>query len=282
MPQLPYHKYFGPGNELSGDDPVDTDDAIALEHDSAYETALSAEDILKADENAILDFWDDFNFWDDFSTSGNWHSLVGAAGLTLKHQVEKQVGVLYPDMASKHRYKALTFTNRRDEHEERQRSNPIDGTNMKNANEVIVKDNNNDIGQDETNSPMATDAVDAPQSESSIGNHNGVTNPGGNTAPLYFNTSLASPSMTFFKKSRLMHTWGFASSKFPRGAKNRVNDYIAYSTSLAYLPVDWVPFYLSPVEYNNLPIGSYIKEVYVEVIPKGVRCSFDVGTTLKI
>ncbi|KAK9720448.1 Capsid protein VP4 [Popillia japonica] len=77
-----------------------------------------------------------------------------------------------------------------------------------------------------------------------------------------------------------MHTWGFASSKFPRGAKNRVNDYIAYSTSLAYLPVDWVPFYLSPVEYNNLPIGSYIKEVYVEVIPKGVRCSFDVGTTL--
>lgn len=77
MPQLPYHKYFGPGNELSGDDPVDTDDAIALEHDSAYETALSAEDILKADENAILDFWD------DFSTSGNWHSLVGMYSVEL-------------------------------------------------------------------------------------------------------------------------------------------------------------------------------------------------------
>ncbi|KAK9678915.1 Phospholipase A2-like domain [Popillia japonica] len=115
MPQLPYHKYLGPGNELSGEEPVDTDDAIALQHDSAYETAISAEDILKADEDAILDFWD------DFSTSGNWHSLVGAAGLTLKHEVEKQVGVIYPDMSSRQRYKPLSFTNRKEEHEEHQR-----------------------------------------------------------------------------------------------------------------------------------------------------------------
>ncbi|KAK9680350.1 Phospholipase A2-like domain [Popillia japonica] len=115
MPQLRYHKYLGPGNELSGEEPVDTDDAIALEHDSTYETAVSAKDILKADEHAILDFWD------DFSTSGNWHSLVAAAGLTLKHEVEKQVGVIYPDMSSRQRYKPLAFTNRKEEHEEHPR-----------------------------------------------------------------------------------------------------------------------------------------------------------------
>ncbi|KAK9703910.1 hypothetical protein QE152_g29014 [Popillia japonica] len=45
MRQLPYHKYLGLGNELSGEEPVDTDDAIALEHDSVYETVVSAEDI---------------------------------------------------------------------------------------------------------------------------------------------------------------------------------------------------------------------------------------------
>ncbi|KAK9738183.1 hypothetical protein QE152_g10095 [Popillia japonica] len=116
-----------------------------------------------------------------------------------------------------------------------------------------------DIGQDETNSPMATDVVDAPQTENSIDNRNGVTNPGNSTAPLYFNSSLASPSITFLKKSRLMHTWGFASAKFSRGAANRVNDYMAYTTSLAYLPVDWVPFYLSPIEYDNLPIGHILQ-----------------------
>ncbi|KAK9702333.1 Phospholipase A2-like domain [Popillia japonica] len=113
--QLPYHKYLGPGNELSGEEPVDTDDVIALEHDSAYETAVAAEVILKADEDVILDFWD------DFSTSGNWHSLVGAAGLTLKDVVEKQVEVIYPDMSSGQRYKPLSFTNCKGEHKDHQR-----------------------------------------------------------------------------------------------------------------------------------------------------------------
>ncbi|KAK9700483.1 hypothetical protein QE152_g31194 [Popillia japonica] len=127
----------------------------------AYETAISAEDILKADEDAILDFWD------DFSTSGNWHSLVGAAGLTLKHEVEKQVGVIYPDMSSRQRYKPLSFTNRKEEHEEHQRQ----------QHQPSGSRDVSDIGQDETNSPMATDVVDAPQTENSIDNRNGVTNP---------------------------------------------------------------------------------------------------------
>ncbi|KAK9703909.1 DDE superfamily endonuclease [Popillia japonica] len=35
--------------------------------------------------------------------------------------------------------------------------------------------------------------VDASQTENSIDNHNGVTNPGNSTAPLYFNSALASP-----------------------------------------------------------------------------------------
>lgn len=71
MPVLPFHKYLGPGNDLDSGDPVDEDDRIAQEHDSAYATALTAEDISNADSKAINEFWT------DFSTTGNTHSLLG-------------------------------------------------------------------------------------------------------------------------------------------------------------------------------------------------------------
>lgn len=71
MPVLPFHKYLGPGNDVDNGDPVDEDDRIAQQHDSAYETALTAKDISDADEKAISDFYN------DFSTTGNFHSLLG-------------------------------------------------------------------------------------------------------------------------------------------------------------------------------------------------------------
>lgn len=67
----PFHRYLGPGNDLDAGDPVDKDDAIAQKHDQAYAEAVSAEDVLKADESAIEEFWT------DFLETGNWHSAVG-------------------------------------------------------------------------------------------------------------------------------------------------------------------------------------------------------------
>lgn len=88
---FPGHKYLGPGNKLDNGEPIDKDDLIAQQHDKAYGIAKSAKDIHEADLIAIN------QFWNDAVTTGNYHSLVGAAGLSVKHLTEKALGkVIYP------------------------------------------------------------------------------------------------------------------------------------------------------------------------------------------
>ncbi len=92
---LPGHHFIGPGNDADDEDPVDKDDEIAKKHDHAYNTALSKEDIRKADEVAIQEFHD------DWKNTGNIHSLIGRVGIQLKHAAEGAVGVKYPSISGK-------------------------------------------------------------------------------------------------------------------------------------------------------------------------------------
>ncbi|KAF5287673.1 hypothetical protein FQA39_LY15773 [Lamprigera yunnana] len=69
--RFPYHKYLGPGNSLNLGKPIDEDDRIALVHDIHYSLLKSNEDIRRADEESILEFYK------NFLTTGNWHSLIG-------------------------------------------------------------------------------------------------------------------------------------------------------------------------------------------------------------
>lgn len=90
MFRFPWHKYLGPGNEITFEDPVDEDDRIALLHDLEYAHALKKEDILHADSTAI------FQFVDNFLLTGNWHSFFGVYGLLFKYSAESVTGVQYP------------------------------------------------------------------------------------------------------------------------------------------------------------------------------------------
>lgn len=93
---FPGHKYLGPGNKLDCGDPVDSDDAIARDHDRAYEMAVCKEDVYLADRKAI------FSFMIDWFTNKNWHSAIGAVGLAFKHFTEKLLHlVLYPRLGKK-------------------------------------------------------------------------------------------------------------------------------------------------------------------------------------
>lgn len=86
MPRhLPYHNYVGPGTDDFNKEPVDQDDAIALEHDTAYERARSSQDIYKADKEARN------LFFNDFISNSNAHSLLGALGLGVKNVVEENL-----------------------------------------------------------------------------------------------------------------------------------------------------------------------------------------------
>lgn len=89
---LPGHKYIGPGNSLFLGEPVDEDDRIAYKHDLAYNKSTTTAEILQADREAISEFWG------DATTNYNYHSLLGAAGLGIKHLYEKNFGVIYPSI----------------------------------------------------------------------------------------------------------------------------------------------------------------------------------------
>ncbi|XP_071052737.1 uncharacterized protein [Onthophagus taurus] len=88
--RFPGHNYLGPGNNLNIGDPIDEDDLIALLHDLRYEHAESEEDIINADLDAIDEFLVDFHI------NNNYHSLIGAVGLSFKNIFEQLFGVVYP------------------------------------------------------------------------------------------------------------------------------------------------------------------------------------------
>lgn len=89
------HKYLGPGNNITPQEPADRDDEIALIHDQDYSTAKTNQDIHRADQKAIGDFVE------DLITNKNWHSALGAAGLGIKHLAEKAINtVVYPNLGN--------------------------------------------------------------------------------------------------------------------------------------------------------------------------------------
>ncbi|KAF6197305.1 hypothetical protein GE061_020342 [Apolygus lucorum] len=88
--KFPRHNYLGPGENDWNLNPVDSDDTIAYEHDLAYENAKRPSDIRDADLVAIGQFsYDAFH-------NRNWHSGIGALGLSAKYLFESVTGVVYP------------------------------------------------------------------------------------------------------------------------------------------------------------------------------------------
>lgn len=90
MPQLPGHRYIGPGNPVDNGRPIDEDDRIAALHDIRYHNASSSDDIRSEDREAIG------LFSGDFVRTGNWHSGIGALGIGAKYIGETLFGVQYP------------------------------------------------------------------------------------------------------------------------------------------------------------------------------------------
>ncbi len=88
---LPNHHFIGPGNDENDPNlPVDLDDQIAKVHDKEYSKVETQEDVFDADDRAIHDFAS------DAIDNKNPHSVLGAIGLKVKTELEKQFGVQYP------------------------------------------------------------------------------------------------------------------------------------------------------------------------------------------
>lgn len=80
------------------------------------------------------------------------------------------------------------------------------------------------------------------------------------------------------KHSHLFQTWGYQFKMYEETTANAKSYLLHYP--LALVPVDFVPFYMTPQEFENLPRGTFIEDVIVKITPKGIRCSFDTATTL--
>lgn len=87
---IPGSNYIGPGNDINRGPPTNEADRIARTHDIAYSNAKTQEDVYEADRTAIG------SFGKDFIGSSSGHALAGAAGLGIKHVIERVAGVQYP------------------------------------------------------------------------------------------------------------------------------------------------------------------------------------------
>lgn len=78
-----------------------------------------------------------------------------------------------------------------------------------------------------------------------------------------------------YKHKHIFQTVAYASAKInPDGYDNC--DFI--STSLARIPVNYTPLYMTHSEWEALPLGSSIKKVAIKVTPLGYRTPFQTGT----
>lgn len=93
---LPGHRYLGPGNPLNNGEPVNRADYIARRHDYRYNEAQEDNHIYEADQDAILEFYNNI-------PENPLSSSIGAVGLGIKHLVEKSLGkVIYPRIPGKY------------------------------------------------------------------------------------------------------------------------------------------------------------------------------------
>lgn len=115
---------------------------------------------------------------------------------------------------------------------------------------------------------MQVDAV-------SGGTGGGVGAVGGGGGPAIFPPVTYSNGGTHvYKKRWWKYSYGLA-------IKTIVGPQLSQSTtSLAYYPVDWLPWYLSPAEFKALPAGSRVTKVKSTFRLLGTRTGFDHGTTL--
>ena len=235
------HNYFGPGNPTNNGIPVDSDDRIAQIHDSEYSLANSFEDIHKSDAKAIK------SFAKDFVGTLNFHSAVGALGLGTKYITESILGRnLYP-------------------------------LNMKRSNDFEESESKHQRNEEPSSS--IEERINKPQAGGSL--------PGGTgsqvVATILHNPSLKHPTIKY-RKTFQIYTAGLQFEKFSTsvlaegisrlGQIFSLTEASGYVTPLAILNPDMMALFVSPAEYNAMPLWTYARNCKIKVTPLGYRLPF--------
>lgn len=288
---FPGHRYLGPGNSLNSGTPVDKDDEIAQQHDWAYEKATTSEDIRTADREAISQFTSDaIHNW-------NYHSAIGALGLSTKYAVESVTGVLYPSMSlpkDRAAWKSHDWSKVRAINKQR------GATGQREASRDAQREQHRQPGDrqlqphepgadnqevDETDAPMDEDVqADAPRVGGGGGGNTagGSRGTGSEVSVIYKTPSTPKHTLTFENETMVLvwgTQWKYLNSIIVEHSQTATDDQFLI-TSLAHFPVDKIWFYMNNQQWNMLYPDATIKKVAVNLTPVGEQTSFVTGSTL--
>lgn len=85
------------------------------------------------------------------------------------------------------------------------------------------------------------------------------------------------PMRTTFITNHIFYSYGYANTSIDSSLKKGLK---IHTTPLCYIPVDYIPLYLSAAEWQQLPLGTKVTDLHVTVKVLGTRTSFDTGTSI--
>lgn len=259
----PPFKYLGPGNSLNRGQPFNEVDADAQEHDHAYNSAKTQEDVQQSDIKLLSQASD--HFIEGISGRGSISNTVGSAlagiGIGAKYNIEKKVGVQYP----KHLPTSTTIK-------------PMASSSKRGSSSL-----------NDASPPKTIAAADSSIEPTDIQAEMGLTGTGREQAsggassegkPPYSiekPLSIFDAKVNIYRKSHKFMTFGLAPAILSPAPIT--NPYTFLSTYLAEVPWHIPAFYLTQSEFDLLSPGSHVIELGVEIYYRGSTIQFKTAET---
>lgn len=272
----PPFKYLGPGNSLNRGEPYNQIDADAQEHDHAYNSAKTQEQIEKSDIKLLSQASD--HIVEGISGRGSISDTIGGAlagiGIGGKYLSEKAIGVQYPrnlpistDSPHMEVDNEAASTSRRRPNTDRLSLNTP-------AKQSRVVSSSGQPADPEASDLQVEMGLTGTGHEQASG---GASSEG---KPSYFiekPLSVFDSKVNVYRKSHKFMTFGLAPAIISPAPVT--NPYTFLTSYLAEVPWHIPAFYLNQSEFDLLSNGSHVIEVSVEVYYRGSTIQFKTAET---
>ena len=270
----PPFKYLGPGNSLNRGTPYNDIDADAQEHDHAYDTAKTQEDIRESDIHLLRKASD--HIVEGISGRGSISNTIGGAlagiGIGGKYLIEKAVGVQYPKgLPASSEAPSMSGPSSSKQKPGNYKTDSIP-TASKHKTPVEVADaSSSNIVPTDLQSEMGLTGTGKEQASG------GASSDG---KPPYFiekPLSVFDAKINIYRKSHKFMTFGLAPAII--SPPPVTNPYTFLTTYLAEVPWHIPAFYLTQSEFDLLSNGAHVVELTVEVYYRGSTIQFKTAET---
>lgn len=279
---LPGSNYIGPGNNLEKQNKFDVEptnavDELARKHDIEYSNAKTQQDIVNADLRAISGM-----FTEAFSNGSEefFHGMIGGIGLSAKAGFESVFGPVY----------GVSGGAKRKDPEPRTSTEA--SPDQANPPASPAKRQREDIPEAEPPPTVQTTGTPTqPTNNQAMAAQGGTTGAaygtaGDNEGPVYIGQGHTPGQTSIFTKKFMLETVGTPSVTLNQGtAFSGLSDPATGSTAtpqfistpLMNINPDMMPWYMTNVEFDNLPPYTFADSCKISVRPLGYRIPFATG-----